>query len=324
MMGTAQIAQSSRQQGIALISVLLVFALATVIASEIIVRNALDIRKTANYLNSQQAYYYALSGEAYGQQILHRDFMEASAQGVAADTLSDEWALLKSGFEIENGTMTIAIVDLSGRFNLNRLVGADGTIDAVAVSTFSSLVSALGIPRNYTPALTDWLDADGFEVPGGAEDSRYSGEGYLTANRPLADLSELRLLAGFDQNDYAVLKDYVVALPVDSDNGAGTYNINTLDAKLIKALVPAISAAELEKIDAIQRRGGFTSLANWIGSDVGSVLETLSPRLAVSSEYFEIAVTVTFAGRSARLTTQLYRTAKDGELRVLKRQQLRD
>ena len=86
--------QPSRQRGIALISVLLVFALATVIASEIIARNALDIRKTANYLNSQQAYYYALSGEAYARQLLYRDFSEANGSA-PSDALTDDWAQLK-------------------------------------------------------------------------------------------------------------------------------------------------------------------------------------------------------------------------------------
>jgi len=297
----------------------LVFALATVIASEIIVRNALDIRKTGNYINSQQAYYYALSAEAYGRQILHRDFAEIGS-GVANDGLNDDWARLKKGFDIENGAMTISIVDLQGRFNVNSLRTADGVIDAGARNTFSALLRELGIRRDYAPVLADWLDADGLPIKGGAEDSSYSGGGYLAANALLADISELRLLQDFDPADYDILRDHVAALPAAGDNRATTYNINTLGAKLIKALAPSITTPELERIEAIQKRGGHTSVAAWV--EASGALAAIAGQLAVSSEFFEIEITVTFAGRSARLVTQLQRAAKDGDIRVLKRQQL--
>jgi len=311
----------SRQRGIALISVLLVFALATVIASEIIARNALDIRKTANYLNSQQAYYYALSGEAYGRQLLYRDFSE-TAGNTPSDGLADDWARLKQGFDIDNGSMTITIVDLQGRFNINSLRTTQGTIDAGARNTLSALLRELGIRRDYAPVLVDWLDADELPVKAGAEDSGYSALGYLPANALLADISELRLLQDFAAEDYEYLRGHVVALPAAIENRARTYNINTLDAKLIKALVPSIAAPELERIEAIQQRGGYTTVAAWV--EASSALAAVAGQLGVSSEFFEITVTVKFAGRSARLVTQVQRVAKDGDIRVLKRQQLPD
>ena len=69
-------ASGSRQRGIALITVLLVFALAAIIASDVASRIYRDIRKTSNLINSKQAYHYALAGEQFARQILFRDYRD--------------------------------------------------------------------------------------------------------------------------------------------------------------------------------------------------------------------------------------------------------
>ena len=53
-----------RQQGVALITVLLVVAIVTVVTAGIIARQQLSIRSSANQLTARQAWHYALGGEA--------------------------------------------------------------------------------------------------------------------------------------------------------------------------------------------------------------------------------------------------------------------
>ena len=65
------------QGGVALITVLLVFAIATVIAGSIVERNFMDVRRMERQLVYGQTWQYALAGEAFARQILYTDFADA-------------------------------------------------------------------------------------------------------------------------------------------------------------------------------------------------------------------------------------------------------
>ncbi len=64
------------------------------------------------------------------------------------------------------------------------------------------LLALLGEPplraSQIAAALGDWTDSDGQPRLNGAEDEVYMAQtpGYLAANQPMQDVSELRLLAG--------------------------------------------------------------------------------------------------------------------------------
>ena len=304
------------QQGVALITVLLVFALAAIITSEVASRNYRDIRKTANLINSKQAYHYALAGEQYARQILFRDYDEDPS----SDQFSDNWSDISQIFDIDNGEMTIEISDLQGRFNLNNVVAANGRVNNQALTDFSRLLEALDISTDYAPALVDWLDSNTVATIGGAEDESYQPLNYLTANQPLADRSELRLLTDMRFEDYIRLKDYVVALPhqvKDQQIGTTKYNINTLAAKMVEAL----SDDSAVDIMAIQQRGGYSTVNEWVSSgDIGS-LSIARNQLKTASEFFEIKVTAVYEQRISIIRSQVYRNNNDGSITLLKRQQ---
>jgi len=323
-----QFAKKNREQGVALISVLLVFAIVTIIASEMLSRSYLDIKKTAGVINTKQAYLYALSGEQYARQILFRDYKESSSktlnsETVRSDTLADSWSVLKKGFDIENGKLLVEISDLQGRFNLNSLRNEDGTTNTIASNQFARLLSSLKIKNKYTPVLADWLDKDQKRQINGAEDEAYRQKNYLTANNLIADRTELRLLKGFKSQDYEILKEHVVALPktsLPSANSKTKYNINTMNAKLLIAMTNNIKPANLKKIKSIQERGGYNTLSQWLNGEGGEYLSPIKEQLTVESEFFEVITKAQFAGRISTVRTHLHRDAKDGTIEVVKRQ----
>jgi general secretion pathway protein K len=304
--------QKNKQSGVALISVLLVFALATVIASEVVSRNYRDIRRTANAINSKQAYYYSLGGEQLARQILYSDLMDSP--GAKADTLLDTWAQALQPFEIENGRMSIEIIDLQGRFNLNNL-RSSGT---QAVAQFRALLDVLDISTDYTPLLQDWLDDDSNVSAGGAEDESYQSrrKAYLAANREMADRSELRLLNNLSFEDYDKLKEYVVALPEQTK-----YNLNTLDAKIVEALSSRIDETAANNIHGRQLSGGYDSVNQWLSVNEAKSLASIRNELDVQSQYYEVVVKTVYDERTNVLRTQLFRDNENGEIRVIKRQQ---
>ena len=279
----------SRQRGVALITVLLVFALVAVIATNILQRSQLNLRSVGGLIETRQTYYYALAGEAYARQILARDIVERHS---LTDTLIEPWAQTKDQqpFPLDNGTLQVEIHDLQGRFNLNSIAANPIT----AVAQFRSLLTALQLNLNYANELRDWLDTDQIVSPAGAEDADYPG--YLTANGAEADISALRLLHSMQPEDYAKLAPHVTVLP------SGTaLNINTADIEVLSTIMSSSQAAQ---VVARQQGGGYAKVADLQPQPAGLI--------DVSSNYFEVVVTVNYANRWQRIRTVLQRITNPG------------
>lgn len=304
------------QSGVALISVLLVFALVSVIAGQMLTANYLSIRKTANRIDSRQAYYYALAGEQLARQILARDYL-VDTSGVVVDRLNDDWAKMLDQFDIDEGRMQIEIIDAQSLFNLNSLVDSKGVAITKNIQQFKRLLTLLDISIELSDSLVDWQDKDSTALTAGAEDAYYQflERPYLSANQPLADRSELRLLKELNDKDYNALKPFVVALPEIT-----TYNINTAKIEILRSLANTLSESSAEKILSIQQDGGYATISQWMSDSSASQLSGVAEQLAVGSEYFEIRIVSQFNKRNSRLTTLLKRDSADGKITVVKRQ----
>jgi general secretion pathway protein K len=278
--------------------VLLVFALVAVIATEILHRGQLNLRSVGGMVESRQAYYYALAGEEFARQLLARDIVERHS---TTDTLIEPWAQTKDQepFAIDNGKLQIEIHDLQGRFNLNNIVGAGGTVNPVGLAQFRKLLTTLQLNPNYANEWLDWIDKDQIRSAEGGEDADYPS--YFTANAPEADISALRLLRSMQPQDYAKLAPHVTVLTVAGGSGeeAGgmtAININTADAEVLSSIM---SDAEVESVIAKQQSGGYRTKEE--------LRVTADIPIDVSSNYFEVVTTVNYANRWQRVRTVLER-----------------
>jgi general secretion pathway protein K len=279
---------AQRQRGVALITVLLVFALVAVIATEILQRSQLNLRSVGGLVETRQAYYYALAGEAHARQLLAQDIVERHS---TTDTLIEPWAQTKDQqpFPIDNGNLQIEIHDLQGRFNLNNIVNDDGAANEEVVAQFRSLLTKLQINPNYANEWRDWIDRDPTRSANGAEDADYSG--YLTASGREADISALRLLRSMQPEDYAKLASHVSVLPATT-----LLNINTADAAVLSTIMNESRAAQ---VVVRQQSGGYRTKDEF---EPNSALP-----FDVTSNYFEVLVTVNYANRWQRVRTVLKR-----------------
>src|SRR5690606_20516837 len=118
-----------------------VFALAAVIAGTMLQRSHQLASVVGNQLNSRQAYYFALGGEALARQLLAADRRDNEQ-----DSLDEPWAALEQRhrFEVEGDRVAIEIRDLQGRFNLNNVVDESGAPRAEGVAQLRRLLQALG------------------------------------------------------------------------------------------------------------------------------------------------------------------------------------
>lgn len=286
---------SKNQRGVALITVLLVFALVAVIATELLHRSQLNLRSVANLVDSRQAYYYALAGEAYARLLLAHDVIDGKGQ---IDTLTEPWAKAKDQppFDIEGGEIRVEISDLQGRFNLNNVVGDNG--QTTGFEQFKNLLTGLQLNINYANEWLDWIDRDQQRTATGAEDADYPD--YLTAGAPESDISALRLLRSMQPQDYAKLAPHVTTLPAST-----AINVNTADAAVMRSLSPIISDARAVELVARQRTSGFRSTDEF--QQAAGLSQPPTATIAVRSSYFEVLVTVKYANHWQRVRTILRR-----------------
>ena len=187
-----------RQRGVAIITALLIVAIATTVSATISTRLQLDVRRTGNMIAGDQAYLYSLTAENWSQRILREDREENQI-----DHLDEDWAIEVPPIPVDGGYIRGKLSDLQSCFNLNSILDADAD-KAVARTRLERLLENLGIDKSNAQTVMDWIDNDlQTTLPDGAEDVFYMNleRPYRTANTALMSVSELRLIKGFDWGD---------------------------------------------------------------------------------------------------------------------------
>src|SRR5215470_16468017 len=248
-----------RQRGVALLVAILIVALGTVLAAAVAYENAMTARRgTATYAFDQAVLIHqgAEAIAAFGlRQIVQQDPKQIY--------IGQGWDKPYGPLEVVPGVMLEAsLEDLQGRFNLNNLVTAQGTADAVQLAAFTKLLEEVGLETKWAGLLVDWIDFDGNPQSGdGAEDSVYMGQDppYRTANRYITSTTELLALPGFGRERYLALAPYIAALP---NNPSNKINVCTAKDKVLDAFLPAgqtefsATAGQLEKNRTAATTGG--------------------------------------------------------------------
>ena len=199
-----------RQRGVALITVLLVFTIATVIAGSIVERNFVDVRRMERQLVYAQTWQYALAGEAFARQLLYTDF--ADAQPLQREDVPEQPGLVYKFTEtFEAGELDISVFDLQARFNINNLVGGTGEDNNLARQQFGRLLENLLLEPKAVEALLNWDDVH--TAPGAGSPAPEQTHSWSASNWLVTHLSELYALEGIDRETFGELRPYLSALP---------------------------------------------------------------------------------------------------------------
>lgn len=301
-----------RQNGIALITVLVMVALATIIAATIAKRQQHTLESTAYLIRQNQSMHYAEAAEAFYSALLLAD-RESSAD---ADFLQESWAQPMPAFPVDDGIVTGKLEDESGKFNLNSLLKADGTPNVAMQKMFEQLLVRVGLPATLSQAVIDWQDPDDLSIgPMGAESQYYQGvvKPYLAANRPFESVAELRLVRGFDAKNYVLIAPYLSALPDINTK----ININTASALLLASLDPKLEVNTVDANLAEQqvKQVHFKKVSELLSLSAFSQLDDAAKILAnqvfdVKSSYFKAHIEVILNNRKRQLTSHLMRSDK--------------
>ncbi len=315
-----------KQQGVALITVLLVVAIATSLCTAMLVLQQHAISRTMSLLDGQQSWQYDLAAESFAIEVLAEDARNdaASPQG-NIDTPYEIWAQSWPPFPVDGGSVSARIEDEQGRFNLNNIYSG-GSVNQTALNVFQRLLSEERLDPNIASAVVDWLDPDNTPTgSGGAESDWYMrlDPPYRAANRSFADVSELRQVRGVDAAAYQVLEPLLCALP------SGTpMNLNTLKPEVLAALFVGLSVTQAQGILRAGAPQGYSNVDNFMSSPLlGGVsiadknaLEQAN-LVSVNSQYFRVSAKATIDARVRALRSWIHRLSSS-DLEVVKREQV--
>ncbi|AWB68685.1 hypothetical protein C2869_20805 [Saccharobesus litoralis] len=324
----------SKQRGVALITVLLIVAIVTVIATDMAMRLQMQIKRTDNLYSNEQAYWYALGAEEFVSLLLKESFDEKG--GVF--NLEQAWAMQDMVFPVENGEISGEIQDLHACFNLNAVYrdpkkqknnqnnnsnnqntnsnnqNSNNTTGSPANASqfqvepkvqFMALLEAVSV-ENYEAeqirdALFDWLDPDTNTSPFGAEDYVYEAriKPHLAANSMMVDASELRMVEGVNKRIMDKIIEHVCIIP---DVDEQLINVNTLGdqgADILQAMfTPKLSSSDAQSLLSNRPKEGWADINDfWQEAEIqaiGQISPQVKQQFTVKSQYFRMKAKTEF------------------------------
>ncbi len=150
-----------RQRGVALLIILLIVAIISILATEMMARLQLNIARTVNIKDNNQAFWYAVGAEQFAKKSLN-DLKTLSPDNI---NLSQPWAQVFE-YPMDGGGIQAELIDLQSCFNLNSL---------------GPLVSPVA-----TGSGSDSSDSSEIGAPAGSETTTGSSAGRATNNSAVA------------------------------------------------------------------------------------------------------------------------------------------
>lgn len=248
------------QRGVALLTAVMIVAIAAAVAVKIAFAHQIWFRQMENVAD-RGATDLLRRGALHWASVA---LLEDAAQN-SIDHLGEIWAQRLPTLPVDGGAISVSIEDAQGRFNLNNLV-QNNVKSQTDFDVFWRLLQSLKLDPNLANAVVDWIDPNSdVTSPGGAEDIDYLNlkTPYRAANQPLASVDELRLVRGFDAKTVRVLLPFVTVLPPAA--GRTAINVNTAKPEVLAALANkdlawAERVAENRRDTPMQNTGKFTEL----------------------------------------------------------------
>lgn len=282
-----------KDNGVALITALLIVSLATIMAVSLVSQQYMDVRRTGNIMTSDKAYLQAITMETSAAHLLK---FSRETLGKKYDNKKEfDEAVLglnASAMQVSEGEagVSLELVYPEAKFNVNTLLDANGGPRAKQQARFRNLLVLIlddlgessSLADNLIDTLLDWIDENDNERSLGAEDGIYESMDppYKAANQPILSISELKLVEGFSEKIlYGIPKDlkdpnsvaipgvlhFVTALPGHTTK----MNINLItESKLIRSLSAIITEAMAQDIisdQPFENIGDFYAHSTWDG-----------------------------------------------------------
>jgi|TARA_B110000967_G_scaffold10938_1_gene10723 general secretion pathway protein K len=297
----------AREQGVAVIMVMLVLAIVAVTTAALVKRHQFNQAMATQVIHLGQAKAHIQGAELWAYQLLKQDKQDNNV-----DHMAEAWAQITPPLPVAQGFLHGQIEDLQGKFNLNSLV-AENNIHQPSMALFERLLKQHNLDPQLAWHLVDWIDPNvETHQQGTLEDAYYLAlpVPYRSANQALLDVSELGLVRGFNAATVAILKPYVAALPYGSE-----ININSANEGLLMAMSSAINRSKAQQLITRRKLNYWSNSRDFVDAAVGpksssnqNQWTSLMQISTVSSHFFSLNVNALFGEINTRLESTLQRS----------------
>jgi general secretion pathway protein K len=280
----------SAQRGIALLTAVILVAIAAVLATAIAFASAMSARRASTVFGADQSLLAAEGAEAMAAYLLTQ-----TGTNHTEDALNQPWAQSYGPLQLLPGVMLeyAQLEDQQGKFNINDLA-SNGATNEAAVTQFQQLLTLVGLETKWASLIADWIDADNEpNFPDGAEDSVYLTQipPYRPPNLPVTSISELLSLPGFGRDRYNRLLPYIAALP-----GGTSINTCTAAGVVLDALSNKVEYSNTSPQQLLARRqaeGCFPTPAVFQASLTDQAKTGSGVGVVSTSQYFRLRSVIT-------------------------------
>ena len=212
---------------------------------------------------------------------------------------------------IENGQITVTIVDQERFLNPNFLVNKKDKIDQRYFKIFQRLFFMLDINETVLYNIIDWIDKNKISN-GGIE----IYPDFPAKNRKVDTLDELRLIQGINSqifNGYVSQGQFKPGLKsVLSPYTNGKVNVNTASKWVLMSLDQDIDETLANAIISYRKSKPFKNLndLNLVDGVTGDIIHRISPVADVKSSNFLVNMDIKIGDRDYRLIFLVERTGK--------------
>lgn len=305
------------QRGVAVITALMLTALAVTIVASLFWQQQVQVRSIENQRLHLQTKWILRGALDWARLILRED----AKFPPAVDHLGEPWSvsLAETRLDqyVENGradsdqsdaTLSGQIVDAQARFNLSNLAQG-GSVNPREVAAFARLLGSLQLNIALAQTVADAM-ARAQPAAGNAPASAVSQPGAQPL--PLLQVDDLLAVPGFTAPMLAPLRDFVVVLPSKT---VTMINVNTASAQVLAARIDTLSQSDAAALVAAREKEYFRSSADFIARlPPGADGDVSASDFAVATNYFIVNGTVRLNRATMEMQALIERNAGSTKL----------
>ncbi|HEU4816715.1 type II secretion system minor pseudopilin GspK [Janthinobacterium sp.] len=284
----------ARQRGVAVITALLLTALAITVVASLFWQQQVQVRSMENQRLRLQTQWAMRGMVDFARFWLRQDNpMLTALDGVWATPieearLDDYVDREKVDTEKFDATVSGRALDAQARFNITNLVDATGTVSKPYVQAYQRLLSNLQLDSSLAQATADAVLRARPKPRASGSDGKTPAAPASTGggSEPVAftQVEDLLAVPGYTPQIIEKLRDFIIVLPEITP-----VNVNTAPAEVLAA-VTMLSLSEASALTLSNPRKKFVDFANFKNNINGSVIEGVE--LDVKSRYFLTVIRV--------------------------------
>lgn len=288
----------TRQRGVAVITALLLTALAITVVASLFWQQQVQVRSMENQRQRLQTQWAMRGMVDFARYWLRQDIAQGGRQLTAADgvwatpieeaRLDDYVDREKVEMEKFDATVSGRALDAQGRFNLTNLVDSMGQRNPGQLKAYQRLLANLQFDSSLALATADAVDSA--RPKSRATTSSNDAKAATTTtggSEPVAmtQLEDLLAIPGYTPQVIEKLRDYVIVLPQVSP-----LNVNTASAEVLSA-VTDMSVSEASAMTLSNPRKKFFTVPDFKNNINGKAV-IAGVEIDVKSQYFLTVIRV--------------------------------